>query len=367
MRITHKEITNVITQFEGKTAVLTGAGISTASGIGDFRGPQGRWTLDPDAERVSTLSWYLSDPDVRAKAWAFRAESPVYDAQPNPAHTALVALENGARLTGLITQNTDGLHQLAGSNPELVIELHGNSRTWRCETCRATGPMVEMVRRVRAGEIDPRCPFDSGIVRATTILFEEGLDPATIDAAVAKQTQIVEKKARDALLVRVHADKLDQLIDLIGELVIAGASANLLAQKSRYGRPGLAGLRIDGAVAIALQIRNPAPAAGVGDRHRHELAAGHLHGAKCGPCLQGRHFGHPALLLGCRKAAQQHGAVINDFGGQGVGRKQRKRHCNAIIGLAGDWPSQPPASAWYSATAARRPRARLSAAASWAA
>ena len=100
-----------------RVAVLTGAGISTASGIGDFRGPQGRWTLDPDAERVSTLSWYLSDPDVRAKAWAFRAESPVYDAQPNPAHTALVALENGARLTGLITQNTDGLHQLAGSNP----------------------------------------------------------------------------------------------------------------------------------------------------------------------------------------------------------------------------------------------------------
>ena len=168
-----------------RIAVLTGAGISTASGIGDFRGPQGRWTLDPDAEKVSTLSYYLGDPDVRAKAWRFRAESPVYDAQPNPAHAALVGLEQGARLTGLVTQNTDGLHQLAGSNSELVIELHGNSRTWRCESCRATGEMVEMIRRVRAGEIDPRCPFDGGIVRATTILFEEGLDPATIDAAVA--------------------------------------------------------------------------------------------------------------------------------------------------------------------------------------
>lgn len=178
-----------------RVAVLTGAGISTASGIGDFRGPQGRWTLDPDAERVSTLSWYLNDPDVRAKAWRFRAESPVYDAQPNDAHRALVGLEQGARLTGLVTQNTDGLHQLAGSHSELVIELHGNSRTWRCERCRATGAMVEMVRRVRAGETDPRCPYDGGIVRATTILFEENLDPATIDAAVAA----VEEA--DALLV----------------------------------------------------------------------------------------------------------------------------------------------------------------------
>lgn len=168
-----------------RVAVLTGAGISTASGIGDFRGPQGRWTLDPDAEKVSTLSWYLNDPAVRAKAWRFRAESPVYDARPNPAHVALVGLERGARLTGLVTQNTDGLHQLAGSNPELVIELHGNSRTWRCESCRATGPMIEMVNRVRGGDPDPRCPFDGGIVRATTVLFEEALDPTTIDAAVA--------------------------------------------------------------------------------------------------------------------------------------------------------------------------------------
>ncbi|MFT3860111.1 SIR2 family NAD-dependent protein deacylase [Micropruina sp.] len=187
----------------GRVAVLTGAGISTASGIGDFRGPQGRWTLDPDAEKVSTLSWYLSDPQVRAKAWRLRAESPVYHAQPNPAHRALVGLEQGARLTGLVTQNTDGLHQLAGSNPELVIELHGNSRTWRCESCRATGPMDEMVRRVRSGEVDPRCRFDGGIVRATTILFEEGLHPNDIDAAVASVDEA------DVLLVigtslRVH-------------------------------------------------------------------------------------------------------------------------------------------------------------------
>ncbi|WP_040159316.1 SIR2 family NAD-dependent protein deacylase [Nigerium massiliense] len=163
---------------------LTGAGISTASGIADFRGPQGRWTLDPDAERISTLSWYLGDDDVRRKAWQARADAAYWGARPNPAHEALVELERQGRLAGIVTQNTDGLHQLAGSADALVHEVHGNGRVWRCEDCGATGPMTEMVERVRAGEDDPRCPRCGGIVRATVILFEEPLVADVLDAAV---------------------------------------------------------------------------------------------------------------------------------------------------------------------------------------
>lgn len=163
---------------------LSGAGLSTASGIPDFRGPQGRWTLDPDAERISTLSWYLGDEDVRRKAWQVRAGSPHWSAAPNAGHQALVELERSGRLAGIVTQNTDGLHQAAGSSAGLVHEIHGNARTWRCEECARTGPMAEMVERVLAGDDDPRCPECGGITRATVILFEEPLDPDVLDAGV---------------------------------------------------------------------------------------------------------------------------------------------------------------------------------------
>lgn len=166
-----------------RITVLTGAGMSTASGIPDFRGPEGVWTLDPDAERVSTLSYYVGDPAVRKAAWQRRTWSPVFSAEPNAAHRALVDLETTGRLRAIITSNTDGLHQLAGSTT--VVELHGTARRWRCESCRRTGQMTEMLERVQAGEDDPSCPVCGGIVRATTILFEENLDPAVIDAAVA--------------------------------------------------------------------------------------------------------------------------------------------------------------------------------------
>lgn len=164
--------------------ILSGAGLSTAAGIPDFRGPEGLWTRDPYAELVSTLSWYLRDDDVRKAAWRRRADPAAWAARPTRAHRAIVELERQGRLRGIITQNTDGLHQLAGSNPELVHEVHGSMRTWRCEMCGRTGPMEEMVERVRAGEEDPRCPSCGGIVRATVILFEEVLDTDVLQASV---------------------------------------------------------------------------------------------------------------------------------------------------------------------------------------
>lgn len=168
-----------------RIVVLSGAGLSTAAGIPDFRGPEGLWTRDPYAELVSTLSWYLRDEDVRKAAWRRRADPGAWAAQPTKAHRAIVELERQSRLRAVITQNTDGLHQLAGSSPELVHEVHGSMRTWRCEKCGRTGPMEEMVERVRAGEEDPRCPHCGGITRATVILFEEVLDVDVLEASVA--------------------------------------------------------------------------------------------------------------------------------------------------------------------------------------
>lgn len=163
---------------------LTGAGLSTASGIPDFRGPQGRWTHDPEAEKISTLSYYLHDDAVRRAAWQTRLTSPARTAQPNPGHRALVDLESSGRLAGIVTQNTDGLHLAAGSDPSLVFEVHGNARRWRCEECGAEGPMDEMLARVEAGDPDPRCPECGGITRATVILFEEQLPGDVLDAAI---------------------------------------------------------------------------------------------------------------------------------------------------------------------------------------
>lgn len=173
-----------------RIVVLSGAGMSTGSGIPDFRGAAGLWTQNPENEKISTLSWYLGDEETRKKAWQYRLHSPVWTSAPNAAHLALVALERQGRLTGIVTQNTDGLHQLAGNDPRLVMEVHGNVRTWRCEKCGRTGPMTEMVDRVRDGEADPRCPgagigsYCGGIVRATTVLFEEALPEGVMDRAI---------------------------------------------------------------------------------------------------------------------------------------------------------------------------------------
>lgn len=174
-----------LVQTANRIVILSGAGLSTASGIPDFRGPQGLWTADPEAEKISTLHYYLHDDRVRRLAWQYRAGSPIWEAKPNAAHLALVSLEKTGKLAGIITQNTDGLHQVAGNTPDLVHEIHGNLRQWRCEDCQITGPMIDAVRRVQAGETDPRCPECGGIIRATTILFGENLVPEVLDTAVS--------------------------------------------------------------------------------------------------------------------------------------------------------------------------------------
>jgi NAD-dependent deacetylase len=166
-----------------RVVVLTGAGVSTDSGIPDFRGPQGVWTRNPEAEKQSTIQHYLADPEVRRHAWRSRLDSPARTAQPNAGHRALVALERRGKLDTLITQNIDGLHQAAGSSPERVVEVHGTMREVVCLDCGERAPMERALARVRAGEDDPPCRSCGGILKSATISFGQSLVPEDLRRA----------------------------------------------------------------------------------------------------------------------------------------------------------------------------------------
>ena len=167
-----------------RIVVLTGAGISTDSGIPDFRGPKGIWTRNPAAEKAATIQNYLADAEVRRRAWLNRLDTPVWTAEPNVGHDAVVQLERAGRLHALVTQNVDGLHQEAGNDPDHVIEVHGTVRYSRCWECSDRRPIRETLDRVRAGETDPPCLVCGGIVKSDTISFGQSLIPEVIDRAM---------------------------------------------------------------------------------------------------------------------------------------------------------------------------------------
>jgi NAD-dependent deacetylase len=169
--------------------VLTGAGISTESGIPDFRGPQGVWTKNPAAQAQSTLQTYLSDPQVRQAAWQSRMTHPAWTARPNRGHMALVELEQRGKLHALITQNIDGLHQIAGNSAERIIEVHGTMRRVMCWGCRQRTSMQDVLARVRGGERDPACLACGGILKSDTISFGQALVPEVIDCAMVAAAQ----------------------------------------------------------------------------------------------------------------------------------------------------------------------------------
>jgi NAD-dependent deacetylase len=158
-------------------AVLTGAGISTDSGIPDFRGPQGLWTRNPGAEKLSTYQAYVSDPAVRRRSWRARRDHPAWRAEPNRAHTALAGLARSGLVTSVITQNIDGLHQKAGTPADRVIELHGTMFSAVCVSCGDRSPMAGALARVDAGEEDPPCPRCGGVLKSATVMFGQPLDP----------------------------------------------------------------------------------------------------------------------------------------------------------------------------------------------
>ncbi|MGH8687736.1 MAG: SIR2 family NAD-dependent protein deacylase [Burkholderiales bacterium] len=172
-----------------RVVVLTGAGISTDSGIPDFRGPQGLWTKNPKAEKLSDIRYYMADPEVRRLSWQSRLEHPGWKATPNAGHIALVELERRGKLHALITQNIDQLHQQAGNSPDKVIEVHGTMRQVVCMACDERAPMERALARVRAGEADPSCRSCGGILKSATISFGQALVPEVIDRAMLVAAQ----------------------------------------------------------------------------------------------------------------------------------------------------------------------------------
>ncbi|HEY0639075.1 MAG TPA: Sir2 family NAD-dependent protein deacetylase [Pseudonocardiaceae bacterium] len=228
-----------------RITVLTGAGVSTDSGIPAFRGPNGLWTTDPASQRLSSLAAYRDDPELRITSWRRRAEHPAWRAEPNAAHHALAGLQRQGRLRALLTQNIDGLHQRAGTDPALVVELHGTITGTRCLSCGARGEMTEALRRVRAGEADPPCVRCGGVLKSATISFGERLDPGVLRAA--------GEAARDCdlLLAAGTSLRVQPAAGLVGVAARAGAAVVICnAEPTPYD--GLATAVVRGPLAEVL-------------------------------------------------------------------------------------------------------------------
>jgi NAD-dependent deacetylase len=201
-----------------RIVVFSGAGVSTDSGIPDFRSPGGLWTrYDP---RQLGFRRYLSDPATRRLAWRLRRELHHLDARPNPAHLACVRLAEAGRLAGVITQNIDGLHLDAGLPPELVCEVHGTGRQFVCLECGDRGPMAEAVARVEAGEEDPPCRACGGIIKAATVSFGQGIPPGVWARAEALTAACDAFVAVGSSLVVQPAAGLPRLAGRLGAAVV---------------------------------------------------------------------------------------------------------------------------------------------------
>ena len=228
-----------------RVVVLTGAGISTDSGIPDFRGPNGVWTKNPAAEKIATLSHYVADPAVRRAAWRSRLESPAWRARPNAGHRALVDLERQGKLHTLVTQNIDELHQQAGTDPALVVEIHGTMRKVTCLSCAEVAPMERALERVCAGEDDPACRSCGGILKSATISFGQSLVAADLDRAFRAA------EACDLLLAVGSTLTVQPAAQLVPGASQAGASVVIVnAEATPYD--GLADAVVRGSISEVL-------------------------------------------------------------------------------------------------------------------
>ena len=239
-----------------RVVVLTGAGISTDSGIPDFRGPEGLWTRDPSAEMMSNFDIWCSDPAVRSAAWKSRLDSPMWSAEPNDGHRAIVELEHGGRLLMLVTQNIDGLHQAAGSDGSRVVEIHGNTQEAVCLRCGHRQAIADVLERVRSGEADPTClelPAGSpcgGILKSATISFGQSLVAEDLSRAevaavtcdlmlavgstlavypAANVVPLAKGAGADVIIVNGEETAMDSLADVVIHADITSTLRSLIA------------------------------------------------------------------------------------------------------------------------------------------
>ncbi len=220
-----------------RIVVLTGAGISTDSGIPDFRGPNGVWTKNPAAEKTATLQYYMGDPEVRKTSWRNRLESPAWSAEPNAGHRAVVELEKRGQLLAVVTQNIDELHQAAGTSPELVIEVHGSMRHVKCMSCGERAPMERALERVRAGEEDPPCRTCGGILKSATISFGENLVAADLMRAEQVALQCDLMLAVERRRSGRHHQRRADAVRRRGRCRPAGVDQRSVAGSCRLNRP----------------------------------------------------------------------------------------------------------------------------------
>ncbi|MBW2281735.1 MAG: NAD-dependent deacetylase [Deltaproteobacteria bacterium] len=225
--------------------VLTGAGISTDSGIPDFRGPKGLWTKNPKAERMATLDHYMSSREVRERSWKNRADAGYAEREPNAGHHALADLEKTGRLHTLITQNVDGLHLRGGTSAEKLVEIHGNVREVVCMDCGERAAMERALARVRAGEADPPCRSCGGILKSATISFGQGLVRDDLQRSeeaaqgcdlllaigstlgvfpIANVVPIAKSQGSRIVILNAEATEMDAL----GDVVIRGSISDVL-------------------------------------------------------------------------------------------------------------------------------------------
>ncbi|GAA0951503.1 SIR2 family NAD-dependent protein deacylase [Virgisporangium aurantiacum] len=199
-----------------RVAVLTGAGVSTDSGIPDYRGPFGVWTRDPSLANAFTYKNFMADAAVRERFWQAYVGHAAWRAEPNGAHRAIAGLEGAGVAVRVLTQNVDGLHQKAGSSPRKVLELHGTMHEVVCTGCGARTPSRATLARVEAGERDPRCVDCGRILKLAVVMFGEHLD-----ANVAGHAQRIA--AHSGLLVAVGTSlQVEPVASLCAVAVNAG-------------------------------------------------------------------------------------------------------------------------------------------------